>query len=116
MNEKRPRLTRGLNNLVKDLKSKENRVLVIGDIHGCSQALADLLKIMEPIHADDTIVFIGDYIDRGPDSKGVIDIILNLTQEWVEIYFRSVFRHMRLPQSLLIPLLLAEIEYSVLRG
>ena len=58
-----------------------NKTYVIGDIHGCSQALADLLKIMEPIDADDTIVFIGDYIDRGPDSKGVIDIILNLRKK-----------------------------------
>ncbi len=58
-----------------------NRTFVIGDIHGCSQALADLLKIMEPIHAGDTIVFIGDYIDRGPDSKGVVDIILNLRKK-----------------------------------
>jgi serine/threonine protein phosphatase 1 len=55
-----------------------NKTYVIGDIHGCSQALADLLKIMEPIHQDDTIIFIGDYIDRGPDSKGVVDIILDL--------------------------------------
>ena len=58
-----------------------NKTYVIGDIHGCSQALADLLKIMEPIDADDTIVFIGDYIDRGPDSKGVVEIILNLRKK-----------------------------------
>ena len=58
-----------------------NKTYVIGDIHGCSQALADLLKIMEPIHADDNILFIGDYIDRGPDSKGVVDIILNLRKK-----------------------------------
>jgi serine/threonine protein phosphatase 1 len=58
-----------------------NKTYVIGDIHGCSQALADLLKIMEPIHQDDTIIFIGDYIDRGPDSKGVVDIILNLRKK-----------------------------------
>jgi serine/threonine protein phosphatase 1 len=58
-----------------------NKTYVIGDIHGCSQALADLLKIMEPIHQDDTVIFIGDYIDRGPDSKGVVDIILNLRKK-----------------------------------
>ena len=59
-----------------------NKTYVIGDIHGCSQALDDLLKIMEPIHQDDTIIFIGDYIDRGPDSKGVVDIILNLRKKY----------------------------------
>jgi serine/threonine protein phosphatase 1 len=55
-----------------------NKTYVIGDIHGCSKTLTELLKIMEPIHADDTIIFIGDYIDRGPDSKGVVDIVLDL--------------------------------------
>jgi serine/threonine protein phosphatase 1 len=55
-----------------------NKTYVIGDIHGCPKTLTELLKIMGPIQADDTILFIGDYIDRGPDSKGVIDIILGL--------------------------------------
>ena len=55
-----------------------NKTYVIGDIHGCSNTLTGLLKIIEPVHEDDTIIFIGDYIDRGPNSKGVIDIILSL--------------------------------------
>ena len=55
-----------------------SKTYIIGDIHGCSKTLTELLKIMEPIHPDDTIIFIGDYIDRGPDSKGVVDIVLDL--------------------------------------
>jgi serine/threonine protein phosphatase 1 len=55
-----------------------NKTYVIGDIHGCSNTLTGLLKIIEPVHEDDTIIFIGDYIDRGPDSKGVVDLILDL--------------------------------------
>jgi serine/threonine protein phosphatase 1 len=47
---------------------------VIGDIHGCSQALAELLALVED--RSESFVFLGDYIDRGPDSKGVIDLIL----------------------------------------
>ena len=51
------------------------RTLVIGDIHGCLVPLQHLWDAIEPT-ADDRIIFLGDYIDRGPDSKGVIDFIL----------------------------------------
>ncbi|MBT7959369.1 MAG: serine/threonine protein phosphatase [Akkermansiaceae bacterium] len=50
------------------------RTLVIGDIHGCLSALKALIKFVSP-NEDDTIVTVGDYIDRGPDSKGVIDFL-----------------------------------------
>jgi serine/threonine protein phosphatase 1 len=49
----------------------------IGDIHGCARELELLLAKISP-GQNDTIVFLGDYIDRGPNSKGVIDLILNL--------------------------------------
>lgn len=49
----------------------------VGDIHGNSAALADLLaQVGAAATADDTIVFLGDYIDRGPDSRGCIDHLL----------------------------------------
>ncbi|WP_417908764.1 metallophosphoesterase [Candidatus Electronema sp. PJ] len=47
---------------------------VIGDIHGCSQSLAALLPLIET--RAQSFVFLGDYIDRGPDSKGVIELLL----------------------------------------
>lgn len=47
---------------------------VIGDIHGCSSALSELLALVE--ERATSFVFLGDYIDRGPDSKGVIDLLL----------------------------------------
>jgi serine/threonine protein phosphatase 1 len=53
------------------------RLLAIGDIHGCSRALDLLLADVNP-HGDDTIVTLGDYVDRGPDSKGVLDRLLDL--------------------------------------
>ena len=53
------------------------RTLVIGDIHGCLDALKTLIDYVKPA-TDDTIITVGDYIDRGPDSKGVIDYILEL--------------------------------------
>lgn len=53
------------------------RTLVIGDIHGCLTALETLVESIG-LTADDTLVTLGDYIDRGPDSKGVIDYLLDL--------------------------------------
>lgn len=51
--------------------------VAIGDIHGNRRALDDLLLKMQPeLQAEDTVVFLGDYIDRGPDAKGCIDRIL----------------------------------------
>jgi serine/threonine protein phosphatase 1 len=55
------------------------RVIAIGDIHGCSTALTALLAAIDP-KPEDTIVPLGDYVDRGPDSKGVIDQIMALAE------------------------------------
>ncbi len=53
------------------------RLFVIGDIHGCADELEKMLKIVDgKIQKDDTIICLGDYIDRGPDSKRVVDILL----------------------------------------
>ena len=56
-----------------------NTTCIIGDIHGSYNSLTDLLQQVE--HRADTIVFLGDYIDRGPDSKKVVELILRLKQE-----------------------------------
>lgn len=56
------------------------RTLAIGDIHGCARALNVLLELIEPT-LDDLIVTLGDYIDRGPDSREVIDRLIQLQQE-----------------------------------
>lgn len=55
------------------------RTLVIGDVHGCSLALAALLRATQP-EGDDHVVVLGDYIDRGPDSRGAIDQLLELSR------------------------------------
>ena len=52
-------------------------LIAIGDIHGCAATLDRLLERLQPA-ADDHLVFVGDYIDRGPDSKRVIDRLLDL--------------------------------------
>ena len=49
----------------------------IGDIHGNLDGLQDLLAQMSPeVRRGDIVVFLGDYVDRGPDSKGCVDAIL----------------------------------------
>jgi serine/threonine protein phosphatase 1 len=54
----------------------------IGDIHGNLDALEDLLDTLLPvIRSEDTLVFMGDYIDRGPNSKGCLDQIIRLEAE-----------------------------------
>jgi serine/threonine protein phosphatase 1 len=54
------------------------RTIAIGDIHGCSQALVGLLAAIDP-KPDDTIITLGDVVDRGLDSKGVLDSLLELS-------------------------------------
>lgn len=59
------------------------RLYAIGDIHGCVRTLDLLLNRLEadagrPLGPDDTVVFVGDYIDRGPDSPGVLDRMIEL--------------------------------------
>ncbi|MBN1614383.1 MAG: serine/threonine protein phosphatase [Deltaproteobacteria bacterium] len=54
------------------------KIFAIGDIHGCLSRLDDLMLQIDIDGQQDTLVFIGDYIDRGPDSKGVVDYILEM--------------------------------------
>lgn len=53
------------------------RIISIGDIHGCSIAFAALLEAID-LQPHDTLVTLGDYVDRGIDSKGVLDQLIAL--------------------------------------
>jgi serine/threonine protein phosphatase 1 len=55
------------------------RTFAIGDIHGDLTALATLFERLPSLTADDTVVFLGDYIDRGPESAGVVEFVRELT-------------------------------------
>jgi len=52
----------------------------IGDIHGEREMLEELLASL-PLAEEDSLVFMGDYVDRGPDSKGVVDTLLQVQKE-----------------------------------
>ncbi len=56
---------------------RRHTTYVIGDIHGCLAPLQALMAKL-PIRKNDDLLFIGDYIDRGPDAKGVVDYVLDL--------------------------------------
>jgi serine/threonine protein phosphatase 1 len=56
------------------------RTFAIGDVHGCHVALTTLLGLIKPT-AEDTIVFLGDVVDRGPATKECIDEILRLENQ-----------------------------------
>src|SRR4030095_3080639 len=59
---------------------------VIGDIHGCIDELRRLVEAL-PLARGDRLVFLGDYIDRGPDSSGVVSYLLALQESYHEIGF-----------------------------
>jgi calcineurin-like phosphoesterase family protein len=51
----------------------------IGDVHGEVELLASLLQQVAPtLTSDDTLVFLGDFVDRGPDARSVLDQVLEL--------------------------------------
>lgn len=56
---------------------QQPRVLAIGDLHGCSIAFAALIEAIE-LQLQDTLVTLGDYVNRGIDSKGVLDQLIAL--------------------------------------
>lgn len=55
-----------------------NRYFAIGDIHGCFNSMKELIENKIQLRKDDELIFLGDYIDRGPDSKKVLDYIIEL--------------------------------------
>jgi serine/threonine protein phosphatase 1 len=56
-------------------------IYAVGDIHGCLDRLEMLLDEVQPDLEQDVLLFVGDYIDRGPDSRGVVDYVLGLRQK-----------------------------------
>jgi len=57
------------------------RTIAIGDIHGCSAALAALIGAIEPT-ADDILIPLGDYVDRGADTQGTLNLLLDLERRF----------------------------------
>lgn len=64
------------------------RTFAIGDIHGCHNALLTLLDAVQP-QPTDLVVFLGDYIDRGPASREVVETLLGLDQKCKAVFLRG---------------------------
>lgn len=67
------------------------RVYAIGDIHGCADAIDELhAKIMQDAASfagERIVVYLGDYIDRGPDSRGTVDRMLRRVPKGFSAHF-----------------------------
>lgn len=64
------------------LTAQDMGTIAVGDIHGNSAALDDLLnQLRDEVDDGDTVIFLGDYIDRGPNAKECVTAILNFQRE-----------------------------------
>ena len=59
-------------------------IYAIGDIHGCLFALEALLEKLPLKWGEDYLVFLGDYIDRGPDPRKVLEVVMELKESYPE--------------------------------
>ena len=66
-----------------DRTSNGERLYAIGDIHGCLELLEELLAAIEQDAQGRAkqLIFLGDYVDRGPDSKGVVEKLLAIQED-----------------------------------
>lgn len=64
------------------------RILAIGDIHGYADVLRRLLDLVQPT-PEDQLITVGDYVDRGPDSRGVLDLLIPLHEKGQLIAIRG---------------------------
>lgn len=62
------------------------RIFAISDIHGCARTFQKLVKEVIHLQQSDRLYLIGDYIDRGQDSKGVVDFVFQLLSEGHHLY------------------------------
>lgn len=63
----------------------KHRRFAVGDIHGCSRTLQKMVEEVLQLKSHDTLYLLGDYIDRGPHSVGVLDYLLELRESGFDI-------------------------------
>ena len=67
-------------------KPTEGRRFVVGDIHGCSITLQTLVQEQLQLTLQDQLFFLGDYINREPDSWGVLNFIMDLQKNGYQVF------------------------------
>lgn len=63
------------------------KIFAVGDIHGCYEKLVSLMDRLPFDRHSDMLIFIGDYINRGPQSREVIDYLLELERQCKNVLF-----------------------------
>lgn len=64
---------------------ENSRQIAVGDIHGCAKTFRVLVRDELRLTSSDHLIVLGDMIDRGPDSKGVIDEIIALKERGIRV-------------------------------
>jgi len=73
--------------MLRSLQLYHPRFFAIGDIHGCHNKLVALLHRLPLDKKKDILIFMGDYINRGPDSRKVLDVLLTVKKEMPQTVF-----------------------------
>lgn len=68
-------------------------IYAVGDIHGHLDKLESLINKL-PLTTDDRLIFLGDYIDRGPDSMAVVEYLLRLGTRFDCVFLMGNHEHM----------------------
>ncbi|MEX0685647.1 MAG: metallophosphoesterase family protein [Balneolales bacterium] len=74
---------------------QNQKFIAIGDIHGCVKSTLALLEKLQPWN-DRTYIFIGDYIDRGPASREVVDFLIEFNKSYPCVFLRGNHEQMLL--------------------
>lgn len=65
------------------------KIFAVGDIHGCHHKLVTLLGRLPLEPGEDTLVFLGDYINRGPDSRKVLDTLIRVQRDYRAVFLKG---------------------------
>lgn len=74
---------------------EKKKYIAIGDVHGCAETLKALIEKLD-VYGNRSFVFLGDYIDRGPNSREVVDYLLDFREEADCIFLRGNHEQMML--------------------
>ncbi len=70
-----------------DKSVDHGKIFAVGDIHGCHEKLINLMNRLPYDRHADMLIFMGDYINRGPQSREVIDYLLELKRQCKKVIF-----------------------------
>lgn len=73
--------------MLSSLQLYHPRLFAIGDIHGCHGKLVALLNRLPLDRQRDILIFLGDYLNRGPDSRKVLDLLVKVKKEMPQTIF-----------------------------